>query len=118
VARLGARLLLQTALDAEVTKFLGRGRYERRRVAKQAKAGSRNGRRVHREEHRRPITLERPKLRGTEVAFASRLLGAGVTRTNALESLVIAGFVRGPSVRDVEAARSHRFRNGACCTAE
>ena len=46
--------------------------------------------------------MERPKLRGSPEAFASRLLGKGVTRTNALESLVIAGFVRGLSVRDVE----------------
>jgi len=38
------------------------------------------------------------------VAFASRLLGSGVTKTHALEALVIAGFVRGPSVRDVEAS--------------
>ena len=32
------------------------------------------------------------------------MFGKGVPRTNALESLVIAGFVRGLSVRDVEAA--------------
>jgi putative transposase len=32
------------------------------------------------------------------------LFGVGVTRTNPLEALVIAGFVRGLSVRDVEAA--------------
>jgi putative transposase len=38
------------------------------------------------------------------VAFASRLFGSHVTKTNALESLVIASFVRGLSVRDVEAA--------------
>src|SRR6516225_1708076 len=50
-----------------------------------------------------PVTLERPKLRGTTVAFASRLFGKHVTKTNALESLVIASFVRGLSVRDVEA---------------
>ena len=50
-----------------------------------------------------PITIERPKRRGTEEAFASRLFGKGVVRTNALEALVIAGFVRGLSVRDVEA---------------
>src|SRR5262249_20081705 len=50
------------------------------------------------------VTLQRPKLRGTTEAFASRLLGAGVTRTNALKSLVIAGFVRGLSTRGVEAA--------------
>ena len=34
--------------------------------------------------------------------FASQLFGKGVTKSNALESLVIAGFVRGLSVRDVE----------------
>jgi hypothetical protein len=50
-----------------------------------------------------PVTLARPKVRGTTEAFASRLLGAGVSKSNALESLCIAGFVRGPSMRDVEA---------------
>jgi putative transposase len=50
-----------------------------------------------------PLTLERPKLRGTDQRFASALLGAQVTRSNALEALVIAGFVRGLSTRDVEA---------------
>lgn len=48
------------------------------------------------------MTLARPKTRGTDEAFASRLLGSGVTRTNALESLVIGGFVAGLSVRDAE----------------
>jgi putative transposase len=51
-----------------------------------------------------PIELQRPKLRGTDQAFCSRLFGAGVTRTNALESLVISGWVRGLSDRDIEAA--------------
>jgi transposase-like protein len=50
-----------------------------------------------------PVGLARPKLRGTSEAFASRLFGSHVTKTNALESLVIASFVRGLSVRDVEA---------------
>ena len=104
VARLGARLLLQTALEAEVTEFLGRGRYERRALAKTARSGSRNGFAPFTVKSTAgPITLSRPKLRDTEVHFASRLLGAGVTKTNALESLVIAGFVRGLSHRDVEA---------------
>jgi putative transposase len=101
VARLGARLLLQTALEAEVTEFLGRDRYAR---GERARAGHRNG---HAELTVKttagPITLDRPKLRGTSEPFASRLLGKGVARSNALESLVIAGFVRGLSVRDVEA---------------
>ena len=50
------------------------------------------------------MTLARPKLRGTTERFASQLFGTHVTKTNALESLVIAGFVRGLSTRDVEAA--------------
>lgn len=50
------------------------------------------------------MTLQRPKLRATTERFASQLFGKHVTRTNALETLVIAGFVRGLSTRDVEAA--------------
>jgi putative transposase len=50
------------------------------------------------------VQLSRPKLRGTAGAFGSRLFGSHVTKTNALESLVIASFVRGLSVRDVGAA--------------
>jgi transposase-like protein len=104
VARLGARLLLQTALETEVSEFLGRDRYQRRRLAPDARPGLRNGfAPLTVKTTAGPVTLARPKLRGTSAAFASRLLGAGVTRTNALESLVIAGFVRGLSVRDVEA---------------
>jgi transposase-like protein len=101
VARLGARLLLQTALEAEVTAFLGRERYQRDPVAS---AGYRNGHQpITVRTTSGPVTLERPKLRGTDQRFASQLLGAHVTRTNALEALVIAGFVRGLSTRDVEA---------------
>ena len=114
VARLGARLLLQTALEAEVGEFLGRNRYERRQRAKQARSGSRNGYcPTTVKTTAGEVTLSRPKLRGTTEAFASRLLGAGVTRTNALESLVIAGFVRGLSVRDVEAALAEALGPGA-----
>src|SRR5664279_1203923 len=40
--------------------------------------------------------------RGTSERFASQLFGKTITKNNALESLVIAGFVRGLSVRDVE----------------
>jgi putative transposase len=66
VARLGARLLLQSALEAEVTEFLGRNRYERRRLARQARAGSRNGYApLTVRTTAGPITVERPKLRGT-----------------------------------------------------
>jgi putative transposase len=101
VARLDARLLLQTALEAEVTAFLGRDRYQR---DPNANPGHRNGHQpVTIKTTSGPLMLERPKLRDTDQRFASQLLGAQVTRTNALEALVIAGFVRGLSTRDVEA---------------
>ena len=98
VAQLGARLLLQTALEAEVSEFLGRERYARAAGCEDAREGSRNGYGTTTiKTTTGPATLHPPKLRGTTEAFASRLLGAGVTKTHALESLVIAGFVRGLS---------------------
>ena len=105
VARLGARLLLQSAIEAEVAAFLGRERYERAASSDDARVGMRNGYcPTTVKTTAGPVTLARPKLRGTTERFASQLFGTGVTRTNALESLVIAGFVRGLSTRDVEAA--------------
>ena len=102
VARAAVRLVFQTALEAEVTEFLGRDRYAR---GERDRDGHRNGYSdVSIKTTAGEVTLQRPKVRGTDEAFASRLLGVGVTRTNALESLVIAGFVRGLSVRDVEAS--------------
>jgi putative transposase len=102
VARAAVRLVFQTALEAEVSEFLGRERYAR---GEREREGSRNGYSdVTIKTTAGEVTLQRPKIRGTDEAFASRLLGTGVTRTNALESLVIAGFVRGLSVRDVEAS--------------
>jgi transposase-like protein len=104
VARLGAQLLMQAALEAGVTEFLGRDRYQRAAASPDAPPGSRNGYRdVTVKTTAGPVGLARPKLRGTSEAFASRLFGSHVTKTNALESLVIASFVRGLSVRDVEA---------------
>jgi putative transposase len=104
VARLTVRLLMQTALEAEVDEFLGRARYQRR--TEEHRAGSRNGWQPPTavKTTMGPVELQRPKLRATDQAFCSRLFGAGVTRTNALESLVISGWVRGLSDRDIEAS--------------
>lgn len=82
-------------------EFLGRDRYAR---GDRTREGSRNGYGpVTVKTTAGPVELARPKLRGTDEAFASQLFGKGVTKTNALESLVIAGYVRGLSTRDVEA---------------
>src|SRR5215472_5130542 len=101
VARLGVRFLFQVVLEAEVTEFLGRDRYAR---GERIHDGQRNGYApVTVKTTAGPVPLERPKLRATDERFSSRLLGIGVTKTRALESLVLAGFVRGLSTRDVEA---------------
>jgi putative transposase len=101
VARLGARLILQQALEDEVTEFLGRERYQR---ADEGAAIYRNGYepRVVRTTSG-PMELERPRIRSAgELGFESQVLGKGVARTHALEALIIVGFLRGLSVRDVE----------------
>src|SRR5919107_3650782 len=96
---------MQAAVEAEVEQFLGRARYQRRAEAPDARPGSRNGYcPTTVKTTAGPVTLDRPKLRGSDEKFVSRLFGTGVSKTNALESLVIAGFVRGLSVRDVEAS--------------
>ena len=107
VGRVGARLILQQALEDEVTEYLGRARYERTA----ASTAHRNG--------YEPVTvkttsgsmqLERPRLRNvSQLDFASRVVGKGVARTHALEALVVASFLRGLSVREVEAALKEAF---------
>ena len=66
VAQLGAQLLLQTALEAEVTAFLRRDRYARATDTKDARSGMRNGYcPTTVKTTTGPVTLQRPKLRGT-----------------------------------------------------
>ncbi|MDP9276888.1 MAG: transposase [Actinomycetota bacterium] len=57
-----------------------------------------------------PAELERPRVRdASRLGFESALLGRGVARTHALGALVIGSFLRGLSVRDVEAALEECF---------
>ncbi len=107
VGRLGARLILQQALEDEVSEFLGRRRYERAGET----VSYRNG---HEPKTVKTTSgamrLERPRIRDAKkLGFESRILGKGVARTHALESLVISGFLRGLSTRDVEAALEEVF---------
>jgi putative transposase len=70
VARLGAQLLMQAALEAEITEFPGRDRYQRAAGCEDARPGSRNGyREVTVKTTAGPVQLSRPKLRGTTEAF-------------------------------------------------
>jgi putative transposase len=64
-----------------VTEFVGRDRYQR---GQQARLGYRNGHGdLHVSTTAGPVVLERPRLRGTTEPFALRLLGKGVSRTDA-----------------------------------
>jgi putative transposase len=107
VGRLGARLILQQALEDEVTEFLGRRRYQRAEET----VSHRNGHEPRTiKTTSGSMNLERPRVRNAgKLGFESRVLGKGVTRTHALESLVISGFLRGLSTRDVEAALEEVF---------
>jgi putative transposase len=110
VARLGARLILQQALEDEVTDFVGRARYER--VDGVGEVIYRNGFQDPSTVRTTsgPAVIERPRVRdASRVGFESELLGKGVARTHALEALIICSFLRGLSVRDVEAALEECF---------
>ena len=77
VARLGARLILQQALEDEVSEFVGRARHERAHggegviyrngFAEPSTVRTTSG----------PTVIERPRVRdATKVGFESRVLGA------------------------------------------
>jgi transposase-like protein len=105
VARVGAQLLLQTAIEAEVTAFRGRDRYARAAATEGTQPGMCNGcAPVTVKTTAGPVTLRGPSCAvPTDEKFASQLFGTGVTKTHALEALVIAGFVPGLSTRDIKA---------------
>src|SRR5438093_150095 len=100
LGRLGARLVLQRAVEDEVTAFRGR-RYQRTPEA----AGSRNGTRPKRVQTAEgEISVDMPQVRGTAAHFISRVFpdSRTVIRTRPLEALIIGGYVRGLSDRDIE----------------
>jgi transposase-like protein len=109
VARLSVRLTFQSVVEEIVGEELGRDRYQRRTA--DSSEGYRNGWQQPRtlKTSLGPVQLQRPKLRHAHAALCDRLFGQGVTRTNALETLVICCWVRGLSDRDVEAMLAEVF---------
>ncbi len=109
LARLGARLIIQRAVEDEFCAWLGRARYERRpdsqRGLRNYESGLRNGfrpRRVQTAEGELHIDI--PQVREAAETFASKLFPRTpkLLRTEPLKALVIGAFVRGLSMRDVE----------------
>jgi len=102
-----ARYMLQVAIEAEATAFLGREHY--RRGARQ-RAGWRNGYEPkHVQTEAGLLELAMPQLRGTEEPFQPRVAERLQTRTADLESLVRGMYVRGLSTQDVSALFADTF---------
>jgi putative transposase len=103
LARLGAQLIIQRAVEDEFDAFLGRERYERRA---DALPGKRNGYRPrHLQTAEGELTLEIPQLREAAATFTSKLFpreSKRLIQTEPLKALIVGGFVRGLSTRDVE----------------
>jgi putative transposase len=102
LARLGARLIIQRAVEGEFDAWLGRARYERR---PEAPPGLRNGFRARRVQTAEgELSVEIPQVREAAEPFVSKLFARGtkLLRTEPLRAMVIGAFVRGLSMRDVE----------------
>jgi putative transposase len=109
LAKLGARLIIQRAVEDEFDAWLGRARYERRpgyqRGLRNYDSGLRNGFRARRVQTAEgELEVEIPQVREAAETFASKLFprGTKLVRTEPLRALVIGAFVRGLSMRDVE----------------
>lgn len=101
IARLGAQLIMQRAVEEEVTAFLARARYERAQDAR----GYRNGQRPRRVQTAEgELVIAMPQVRRTVEPFVCRTIPdcRSIIRTRPLEALVIGAYVRGLSDRDIE----------------
>jgi transposase-like protein len=109
LAKLGARLIIQRAVEDEFDAWLGRARYERRgrdqRQERGEESGLRNGFRARRVQTAEgELCVEIPQVRQAAETFASKLFPRTpkLLRTEPLKALVVGAFVRGLSMRDVE----------------
>jgi transposase-like protein len=102
IAREGARRLLVSALEAEVTEFLGRLRYERQAVL----SGYRNG---YGKERRvtvgtGTVSVRAPRVRATVEPFGSQVLRSYQRRSRAVQELIPELYVQGLATGDFEPA--------------
>jgi putative transposase len=94
------RLIVEEALEAEVSERLGRGYYERG-----GEDGYRNGyRRGRLKSAEGVVEYAVPQLSDTAEPWRSEIRAALAGRTEELERLAIEMYARGLSVRDIEAA--------------
>jgi putative transposase len=102
VVLLAARLILEEALEGEVSDRIGRERYER---ADGEAKGYRNGYRPGRMKTAEgTVEFAAPQVRDTPEPFVSEIRGNLTNRTQALEDLAVELYARGLSTRDIEDA--------------
>jgi putative transposase len=98
--RLAARVVLQDALEAEQTDFIGRDRYERG-----ARKGHRNGYEPgHLDTAEGRLEVKVPQVRGTDTTYRSSLMTFLGQHTEVLSKLATEMYARGLSTRDIEDA--------------
>jgi putative transposase len=108
IAREGARQMLVAVLEAEVTEFLGRQRYERTEFSEPSlsRPGYRNGygkgRRVTLGTG--TVRVRAPRVRDTQERFVSQVLPAYRRRSQAVQALIPELYVQGLATGDFEPA--------------
>ena len=108
LARLGARLIIQRAVEEEFDTWLGRARYERRPQTGRGRRGNgcATGSALATCRPRRVSCGSRSRRRGRRrcrsLEAVPEVALQAVLRTDPLKALIIGGFVRGLSMRDVE----------------
>jgi putative transposase len=102
LVRLALRLIVEEALEGEVSDALGRERYER---GEDGKAGYRNGYRPGKMKTAEgAVDYSAPQVRDTPEPFVSNVRAALSGRTRELERLAVELYARGLSTRDLEDA--------------
>jgi transposase-like protein len=100
--RLAMQLVVQEALEQEVTDYLGRERYARR---SDEQHGWRNGYEAGRiRSAEGEVRVQVPQVRGVEEPYRSPLMDFLRGNSDVLEHLVVQMYARGLSTRDVEDA--------------
>jgi len=102
IAREGARRMLLSVLEAEVTEFLGRQRYERKELS----PGYRNG---YGKERRvtlgtGTVAVRAPRVRDSVERFGSQVLPSYQRRSQAVKELIPELYVQGLATGDFEPA--------------
>jgi len=102
IAREGAQRMLVSVLEAEVTEFLGRQRYERAKTGPGYRNGYGKGRQVTLGSG--TVRVRAPRVRDSAEPFASQVLHSYERRSRAVKELIPELYVQGLATGDFEPA--------------